>query len=451
MGGFQYERPFDTTRASISGPTPGNGMSEGVSFVNTAGLLPKTRGELARKRWVCAWVQQGASVSLTEERRTVDMDYNRLKCFLCYGHSYRQVMERVRSLLEVLDCDVSVFDGPDQQSAVSVVHGHIDQADFVVVLLGPDFGATPDSTQAASWPYDEAIYANARNKPIALIMHSATRVPRLLEGYQTPPRFDFADPASYADNVHHIVKHLLDTKRRFALPPGDAPYYYSRVVNRHRIEGRGYIRKDMYHQVVARQPWSEFHHSVDTGPDRSASIRLELLNQDDIRPVVTVGAAGHSVSIDWAQPTQHIQDYVVRVVPPLPAGGQIGYRRTFEVANFWPLTADALRDRALEPGFPKVFRQGSALYYGVSFEVTDEMETLTLAIQLPDSVPISSFRAVAIVGLVQQVNETETARVNEPGLLSMKHSDEIGESTIELNVARPLAGHSYVLLYEPGG
>lgn len=381
------------------------------------------------------------------------MEFNRLSCFISYCEAYRPAMERVKHLLEMLEFEVSVFDGPDHRPAPEVVHSEIQKADLVVVLLGPDFRlAGQDDERAAepaAWPYEEALFALGQNKPIALILHPRTRVPSLLAAYQTPAQFDFRDETSYANHVHHVVKHLLDSKRTFDLPAGDLPYYYQRVSFRYRVDRKGYIAHDVYHQVVARQPWSVLHHSIDL-LDRTETARITVLNRDSAELAATMGSTGHSLEIIWGAATQHEQAYVVTFSPPIPPGGQIGYRRMFELDNFFPLTASSLRDRADEPGFPSVFQHGGRQYYGKSFEIRSEMESLSAAFQFPATVDVRSCRAVAMVDQVHEVNERETTRINAADVLTMTRSEESGDSAIALHVDRPLAGHRYLLLYEPG-
>lgn len=378
------------------------------------------------------------------------METRRLSCFLCYCEAYRAAMERVRSLLRVLDFDVTVFDAPDQRPPQEVIDSEIEQADLVVVLLGPDFRLDGDPSQPAGFPHEEAVIASAKNKRIALIVHPGTRIPHMLEAYQTPARFDFLDAGSYADNAHHIVKHLLDAKRGFDIAPGDSPYYFQRASFKFRIHRRGYIEHDVYHQVVARQLWSDLRHAVDTGPDRTESARL-VVNKDDVELAATMGATGHALDISWSDANQHEQWYVVTFSPPIPPGGQVGYRRMFELDNFFPLTAQALASRAAEPGFPAMFRQANTVYYGTSFEIHSEMEKLSVAFQFPATVDVHSTRAVAVVTQVQRINDQETIRINAGDVLTTTRSAESGDTTIALEVGRPLANHTYLLLYEPGG
>jgi hypothetical protein len=356
-------------------------------------------------------------------------------------------------LLEVLDFQVTVFDGPDQRPPSTVIHNEIDNADCIIVLLGPDLTKTAETsnTEPAPWPYEEAVYALAKGKPLALLVHPGTRVPGMLEGYQTPARFDFGDETSYADNVHNVVKHLLDTKRRLEIPPGDLPYYYARVALRNHVDRRGHLTRDIFHHVVARQPWSVLHHSIDTNPDRSPSAHITFISRDDVELEATMGSSGHNIAIEWGESSQHEQPYLVRIQPPVPAGGHIAYRRRVELENYFPLTGDALRERSAEPGFPKAFYHRGVAYYGMSFEVRAEMEALTMAMTFPASVEIRSSRAVAVVDSVQEINEEETMRIGPGDGLAMTRSEELGDTTIELNVTRPLTGHGYLLLYQPSG
>lgn len=360
-------------------------------------------------------------------------------------------MGRVRKLLETLDYQVTVFDGPDQRPPSEVINNEIEKADCIVALFGPDFDADPVVSAPATWPYQEVIHAHALRKPIALIVHPGTTMPEILGEYQTPARFDFRDPVSYADKVHHVVSHLLDTKRRLEIPPGDAPYYYQRAAFSFRVdEEREYITHDVYHQVVARQAWDTLRHSIDMGPDVSASAHLRLRNKDNVAIVGTSGAMGHIFDLEWGPADQHSQKYFVTLRPQIQPGGQIGYRRKFRLDNYFPLTAQELAARATEPGFPSVFRQKNILYYGVCADVTSEMESLTVTLEFPAGVSLRSSRAVAVHAAVQRVNDQETDRIGRSDAFSMTESEKTGDTTMELFVRRPLAGHSYLLLYEPG-
>lgn len=379
------------------------------------------------------------------------MEHDRLTCFLSYNYSYRRAMTLMRQLLEALDVQVEVFDGPSERPPADVVHSEIQKADFLVVLLGPDFDAGGDPSEPARWPNDEAVYAHAQNKPIALIVHPDTRMPGMLEAYQTPARFDFRLDQSYADNVHHVVKHLLNTIRSVRLLPGDLPYYYERVSFRFRVERRGYVAFDVYHQLVARQLWSTVYHCVDSGLDQTDDAKIKLLNEDDVELAATMGSSAHTLALRWGDVTLHSRDYVVTFDPPIPPGGRIGYRRMFELENYFPLTAQELAQRAMSPGFPPVFHQGTTQYYGTSFEVNSEVEALAVTFQFPAKVDVRSCRAVALHHQTQSVNEKETARINGAEMLDMSRSEESGDTTIALKVGRPLSSHSYLLLYEPGG
>lgn len=372
-----------------------------------------------------------------------------MTCFLSYSHSYRPAMEWIRQMLEVLEFDVAVFDTPDQRPPAEVVHAEIEKADCVIALLGPDFSAG-DSLEPARWPYEEVVYAQGREKPIALIVHPRTPIPHLAENRQTPPRFDFRDPADYAANVHHVVKHLLDTKRRLTLPPGGMPYYFPAAVLRYRVDrSLKVIEEYIYHEVVARQPWSLIHHAIDTGLDQTTDAHIDLLNRDDIEIETMVGAAMYSTRIELLPFSRHSQPYTVVIDPPLPAGGKVGYRRLMLLENFFPLSSTELEKRAAGPGFPQVFRQQSSLMYGQSFDVHSEMETLTVGYVFPSNVRIRSARAVAVVSNSEEVNSQETGRVDCPECLAWTVEQETGETSIELIVRRPLIGHSYVLMYEP--
>lgn len=378
------------------------------------------------------------------------MNQNRLSCFLSYSAGYETAMARVRDLLRVLDVDVEVFDGPDLRPIPAVVHSQIQSADFVVVLLGPDFDASEVTSEPARWPTEEAVYAAAQNKPIALITHPGTRLPGMLEAYQTAARFDFRNDAGYANSVHNVVKHLLNTMRRVRLPPGDHPYYYERVAFTFKVERRGYVTFSIYHQLVAREQWDTVAHCVDSGLDLTDDARIILQNEDDVELAQTMGSTAHNLSLDWSDQTPHSRNYVVRFDPPVMTGARIGYRRTVELTNYFPLTSQELAERSVKPGFPGVFRQGTKLYYGTSFDVNSEIDSLSVEFQFPAKVDVRSCHAVALHKRTNQLNQTESTRISSGDALELTRSEQSGETSIALSVARPLAGHTYVLLYEPG-
>jgi hypothetical protein len=179
------------------------------------------------------------------------------KCFLSYSNAYRPLMETIRRLLECLEFHVDVFDGPDlDQPPTAVFQQRIAAADCMVLLLGPSERETrDDNSEPAHWPAEEGLYAIGRDKPmpIAIILHPGTRVPGLLRSLQTPARFDFWDSDDQLRNIDHVVKHLLDLKRRVDLPPGDQPYFYTKAICRNRIQRKGMVVVEVYHEVVARQ------------------------------------------------------------------------------------------------------------------------------------------------------------------------------------------------------
>lgn len=371
-----------------------------------------------------------------------------IRCFLSYSYSYRETMLLVKSMLEVLDFEVFVFDHPDPRPAWDVVLTEIEKADCVVVLLGPDFR---DGSPVAQWPSEEVVAANSLRKPIALVVHPGTPVPHLADHMQTPPQFDFEKLDSYGRNAHHVVKHLMDTRRRLEGPPGGASYYVSRAAIRfHFDRGLSTVREHVFHEVVAREPWSMIHHSIDTGLDRTASAHLTLTAPIEWETVD--GQALYNTEFELGTKTRYAQPYVVHIQPQLPAGGRVSYRRIFSFENYFPVRADALLARSAEKGFPEVFRLQHKLYYGQSFDVTGEMETLSFSYTFPGGsggVEIGHTRAVALVTNTQAVNTQETERINASDMLGKNLDKDRGETTVELEVRKPLAGHSYVLMYEP--
>jgi hypothetical protein len=378
------------------------------------------------------------------------MDHNRLSCFLAYNRSYEKAMTRVRDLLDILDVDVRVFDDPDTRPLAAVIQSDIQKADFVVVLLGPDLEASEATSEPARWPAEEAVIAHVQGKPTALIVHPGTHLPGVLEADQTPARFDFRSDESYADHVHHILQHLLNTIRTVRLPPGDNPYYFEHVAFTFTIDRRENVTFVVYHQLIARERWTRVAHCVDSGLDLTDAAQIVLLNEDDVDLAVTTGSTEPDPSLIWGEATPHARHYTIRFDPPVPKGARVGYSRTFELENYFPITAEELAARSREDRFPSVFRQGGVLYYGTSFDVTSEIQTLSVTFELPAKMVVRSFRAVALHLRTGDVNETETTRISLGDALTMDRSQQSGVTTLALSVVRPVSGHRYLLLYEPG-
>jgi hypothetical protein len=374
------------------------------------------------------------------------------KCFLSYSEAYRPIMETIRRLLETLEFHVDVFDGPDlERPPVSVFQQRIATADCMVLLLGPpQRESAGQDAEPAHWPAEEGIYAVGRERPIplALILHPGTRVPNMLGNIQTPARFDFWDPADLLFNIHHIIKHLLDLKRRVDLPPGDQPWLYTQAIARNRIQRGGTLVVDVYHEVVARQECSRFHHSIDTGMDKraSANVRLTTAGAYDIQATLNPGR--HDVNIEFQEITDKEIPYYVNVNPPLLPGERLGYRREFEVTNNFPLSKVDLLKMAEEEGFPSLYKLDGRTYYGDVYDVIYDMEIITIAIHFPRRVSLLSKRAFAFSMGSKTVNPLETERCNSD-CLALDEAPESSERVLTLAVRRPIINHQYVLLYEP--
>ncbi len=143
--------------------------------------------------------------------------------FLSYSSGYDQLKELFKRLMQALGFDsVYIFDHPDQERVTTVIKEQLQSHDGVVVLYGPHERPPKNAKniRAAEYPDREAHIALGMDKPLALIVHQGTYLPDFLRDYHTPPRFDFWTPASFQENVHHVVKHLLDLKRRVEVPPG---------------------------------------------------------------------------------------------------------------------------------------------------------------------------------------------------------------------------------------
>lgn len=374
-----------------------------------------------------------------------------MKCFLSYSSAYAHLLAPIRGLLESLDFDVDVFDGPDiEHPPAHVVEKRLAAADAVVVLLGPSAPPPSDlhGAEPAQWPAEEAAFARALKKPTALVVHPGTRLPKLLENVQTPPHFGFWDPESFRDRIPFLVKHLLDLRRQVELPPGSSPFVYRKVVLRNRIR-RSSLLIHLYHEVVARQPWAEFHHVLDTGLDATADAKIALVSPDAYEVDSTVGAAQHSAGLRFGETKANAIEYYVTATPPLLPGERFGYSREFEVENYWPLSRAALKARAEQVGFPELYRHDEHTYYGDAYDVVFELDELRIAFHFPRRIRVRRVRAVAATYLGRRINVEETERCNSSECLTLQELPEEGERLISLVIRRPLINHTYLLLFAP--
>lgn len=367
-------------------------------------------------------------------------------------------MEVVRGLLKALDFEhVDVVEEPDDlRPAHAIVEERIRAADCVVILYGPP--RSPENggqnLSAAKWPAEEAVFAFGSRKPLTLILHAGTDLPELLKDHQSPARFDFWDPQSFQENVHHVVKHLLDFKRRVDLPPGHQPYRYRKVEARQRVDRSGRIcYHDWYHEVVVAKTRSSFHHSLGTGDQEVLREVLECFRERRFEIEAGTGADWHRVSIEQGSFDEREVEYHVRVDPPLQPGEVFGYRRSFELPNRMPLTASeiklALEKRKANRSFPEHLFEGR--FFGESLEVVYDADSIVYAYHFPKKVEIKSYRVTVVESLDRNTeNKTESDRCNGKEFLRFSRSPGSFEQILEMVVARPLFNHSYYLLYEAG-
>lgn len=371
------------------------------------------------------------------------------KVFLSYSSAYGHLLEPFRRLLQVLEFEVDVFDETDiNRPPAHIVQSRLGAADAVVVLLGPgEQPIAPGSPADASrWPHEECILAVTLKKPTAIILHYGTRLPQLAENLQTPAVFDFWDPSSFLRSAPNVVKHLQDLRRQFDLPPGSHPFVFTKSVVRNRIQ-RSSLYVQIYHEAVVRQPWDSFHHSIDTGLDKSEDAVVQLLSED-VEIDAPIGGSLHRPEIVFGKRTDKEIEYFVNLRPGLSAGEKFGYRREFELQNWLPLTRADLEERAGKVGFPPQFRQDGRLYYGDTWDALYEMDSITLIFHFPWRVKLAGHRALALTYGTHHVNREETERCNTRQALWVEEEPQSGERILTLSVRRPVINHSYVLLYE---
>jgi hypothetical protein len=354
-----------------------------------------------------------------------------------------------KRLLEAVGFEADVFDEANSsRPAAAIVHARIVAADAVLVLLGPNERTEPRvPSEPSRWPHEECILAKTLSKPLAIIHHPGTRLPEMVAHAHTPASFDFWDADSFREQCGKVVKHLIDLRQQFEIPPGTQPFVFTKGVIRNRIQGKSLITQ-IYHEVWARQAWDgAFHHMLDMGLDKSKSAAIELLSED-VELEVLLGSGVHQISLNWGDVVQHGREYLINVSPGLGAGGKLGYRRGFELRNYFPTTLAQLEERSKEAGFPTLYKQDGKVYYGDVYDVMFEMDSITVAIHFPRSCSIKAVRALAFSLDTRHVNSEETARCSSSEMLRLDDAVDAGERVASLTVRRPLINYSYALLYE---
>lgn len=380
------------------------------------------------------------------------------RCFLSYSFEYRHIMEAIRGIIKALEFEgVDVFDEPDgAHPPAEIVQQRIKAADCVVVLYGPaKRPLTPgDSCEPARWPYEEALLAHGRDKPITLIIHAGTVLPSTLQSYQTPARFDFWDPKSFQENVHHVVKHLVEFRRRIDLPENTRqPFLYKKVEVHHRIGRGGFQQEDWYHEVIAAKSRDLFHHALGTGTDEAADAVRRCIEEGAFEVEAGVGSDWHQVRLEPVAYNAQQFEYLIRITPPLRPGEVFGYRRSFDLPNRFPLTPEEVRSKLagnarVDPKFPTRLFEGK--YYGEYLNVVYDVETVRYSFHFPRRMKIASYKAVVVELLKRDVeNKEESERCNSKANLRLIEDPASPERVLELTVHRPLFNHSYYILYEP--
>jgi hypothetical protein len=366
------------------------------------------------------------------------------KCFLSYSSSYDHLKEPFRQLLEALGFEVEIFDGPDQNSIPEAVISKIDKSDAMVALYGPGYKPIKKQKcfEGAKWPHDEVVLARGMSKPIVIILHSHTCLPSALEGYSTPARFDFWNPQSFMENVHHVVKSLSDFKRTLEYLRGEQPFLDKKVVCRFRILSYELMTIEIYNEVVARKKWSVFHHAIDYSYDDN--VILPSLPELKYKLEKRVGPESINATIKFGDCTTNQIEYFVILDPELEAGQSFGYWRSFQIPNTLPLTRSQIAIRSKNTDIPKKLGDYS---YGDCWLVTTELDSFTLAFHFPRNISIKKYGACVWHNDTKQENVDETERCK--ALVEFQNSPDMSEQILELTVQKPLVNHAYFLLYEP--
>jgi hypothetical protein len=159
-----------------------------------------------------------------------------------------------------------------------------------------------------------------------------------------------------------------------------------------------------------------------------------------------VGSESHTLSLDFITKEcdgKHIR-YLARVTPPLSAGEEFSYWRTFVLPNWFPLTRAEIAQLASRPDYPEMF---GGRFYGDWCGVSHELDSFTWSFQFPRGFRLLNYRVIVVEHLTKREYNSETARCQ--GLVTWKPFPDKGDNVLELTVPRPLINFDYYLLYEP--
>jgi len=370
------------------------------------------------------------------------------KCFLSQSDGYGHLKEPFRRLLEALGFDhpVQVFDGGDMHAVPDIVIERIQEADAVVVLYGPRHPPTNKRKpqNGADWPREEAVLARGMQKPILLIVHENTTLPVSLSGHQTPARFDFWDDRSFLNNIHHIVAHISGFRQRMTtaaeVSRRSASFRVKKATMRTIIHSAESETLEVYHEVTASKSCGVFQHAIDAGRDET----LVLPAPENIQYKLQkrVGPARCNISLRFGRCRPSDVEYFIDVTPGLQPGDELGYWRSFELPNTFPLTPEELVGRASKTGFPTEFDAG---FYGTPWDVVYDMDHLTRSIHFPAHVKLGRCDAKVFHYMTRELNIEETQRC---GPLVRLTEDTHGP-IVQMVIPHPLINHSYCLCYEP--
>jgi hypothetical protein len=308
--------------------------------------------------------------------------------------------------------------------------------------LGPSTKPGGDSArvEGAQWPLVEASIAIGMQKPWILILHNGLPVPGILQG-QAAPSFDFWDPASFLENAHHVVRHMIQLRSTLEGPVLPRFRFKKAMSRRHiRLEGPEVLQ--IYHQVVAVQRCSVFGHTIDVANDPT----LKMPDPSDLRAKIELTLAPHGAeaTIRYGSYDSSEINYFVDVSPPLEPGQELGYLRTFELPAMLPRTRADIAAREKMPGYPLHFGKGM---YGDSWEVLYVIDEIVCSIHFPRTVDLASWGVRVIDFHTREPNTVEAARCES--MVRFRQDPWEPERVLELLVPHPVINHSYVLVYKP--
>lgn len=370
-------------------------------------------------------------------------------CFLCYGSGFSHLSEPFSQLLKTVGfARVESSDATnvsDSVSGDSMIH-RLSGIGAAVVLFGPRSKAVRNARKADERVVQEAVLVRGLKIPMMFIMHDGHHgrpvLPAILSSQPVQAAFDFWDSNSFMFRCYEILAALMDFKDRGGKTPSQGQLFkYKRASFRHYLSSE-VDRLEVYHEALALRTCSVFHHSFELNADTSTVYpRPEDLVY---RLVKRHGPEDAHLSVRFGRCGPFEVEYFVDVTPPLQPGQVLGYFRSFELPNTYPLSGAELAQRIMATS--PLRQYPTHLANATFWDIVYDIEEFTMALHFPLETTIVGYKISVIHYVTREDNPEEAARCQPLVVLS---SDPSRGPVLEVTIDQPLINHSYYLFYIP--